>query len=78
MGRDGRLLSLAAGGICFALHRDGHGNLIVKLLSPVVMGTGNAHLLLTWDGKNGTGSSRMFSSCGGMGVDRDANGMGRI
>ena len=42
----------------------------------IVMETGNAHLLFSWDGKE-TGSWGMLHSCGGMGVDRDANGMGR-
>ena len=46
-------------GFCFVLRCDGNGNPIVKLLPPVVMGTENTHLLLTWDG-NGTGSWGMF------------------
>ena len=46
MGRDGRV-SLAAGGNFTAPHCDGNENPIVKLLPPVVMGTGNTHLLRT-------------------------------
>lgn len=65
VGRDGRV-PLAEGGICFAPRCDGNGDPIVKLLPSVGMGTGNAHLLLTWDG-NGTGSWDMFRSCGGKG-----------
>ena len=40
--------------------------------------TGKANLLLAWDG-NGTGSWSIFfiHVCGGMGVERDANGTGR-
>ena len=56
-------------------HCDGNGNPIVKLLPPVSMGTGNAHLPLAWDG-DGTGSWGVFHSCGGMGVERDAIGDG--
>ena len=39
MGRDGRV-SLAAGGKKMVPHSDGNGIPIVKLLPPVVMGTG--------------------------------------
>ena len=59
-----------------APHCDGKGNPLVNLLLPVVMGTGISHWLLPWDG-NGTGSWGVFHSGGGMGVERDANGLGR-
>ena len=49
-------------------------------LPPVVLGTGNAHLLasyLLWEREGREARVGFMHVCGGMGVERDANGMGR-
>ena len=74
VGRDGRV-SLATG-VFFSPPIVMEMGLASSILPPVVMGMGIAHLLLTWDG-NGTGSWGTSHWWDGMGIERDAKGVGR-